>query len=236
MRQLKIKIENLVFMHAGHDDSADPTKALLAQNMPLLLNTAWSLSVLDIESSVSSPPKHFKQRKGSKYVAIECSSCFCASNALYHFSLTPPRCQVSRATKYVTRDVGVPWQTRFKRARALLLLGKVCTPQHGSNAPAPPHPAQTLQLIFFCFKFATHARIWSRIAFHFCFFSLFDVYFIPFFIQVFTEVGAAHGSSSSEGDAGMDSIAAMKKVGVAAVLWPHSLLLLLLVKFCDLFF
>jgi hypothetical protein len=62
VRQLKIKIENLVFMHAGHDDSADPTKALLAQNMPLLLNTAWSLSVLDIESSVSSPPKHFKRR------------------------------------------------------------------------------------------------------------------------------------------------------------------------------
>ena len=64
MRQLKIKIENLVFMHAGHDDSADPTKALLAQNMPLLLNTAWSLSVLDIESSVSSPPKHLKQNEG----------------------------------------------------------------------------------------------------------------------------------------------------------------------------
>ena len=37
--------------------------------------------------------------------------------------------QVSRASKYVTRDVGVPWQTRFKRARALLLLGKVSMQQ-----------------------------------------------------------------------------------------------------------
>jgi hypothetical protein len=50
---LKIKLENLQFMHAGADDSNDPTKALLAENMPLLLNTAWSLSALDIESSVS---------------------------------------------------------------------------------------------------------------------------------------------------------------------------------------
>jgi hypothetical protein len=50
---LKIKIENLVFMHPGHAEGNDPTKAMLAENMPLLLNTAWSLSALDIESSVS---------------------------------------------------------------------------------------------------------------------------------------------------------------------------------------
>ena len=53
VRQLKIKVENLHFMHAGHDAANDPTKAMLAENMPLLLNTAWSLSALDIESSVS---------------------------------------------------------------------------------------------------------------------------------------------------------------------------------------
>lgn len=53
MRQLKIKVENLHFIHAGHDPANDPTKAMLAENMPLLLNTAWSLSALDIESSVS---------------------------------------------------------------------------------------------------------------------------------------------------------------------------------------
>ena len=43
-----------MFVHAGHNDGSDPTKALLTKNMPLLLNTAWSLSALDIESSVSS--------------------------------------------------------------------------------------------------------------------------------------------------------------------------------------
>jgi hypothetical protein len=50
---LKLKIENVQFLRSGADDSNDPTKALLAENMPLLLNTAWSLSALDIECSVS---------------------------------------------------------------------------------------------------------------------------------------------------------------------------------------
>jgi hypothetical protein len=39
-------------MHSGNDAASDTTKAMLAENMPLLLNTAWSLSALDIESSV----------------------------------------------------------------------------------------------------------------------------------------------------------------------------------------
>ena len=68
--------------------------------------------------------------------------------------------QVSRASKYVTRDIGVPWQIRFKRARALLLLGKV-----------------------------------------------------------FTEVGCAFAGASSEADAGLDSVAAMKKVGSSCWHW-----------------
>ena len=55
VRQLKLKAENLLFIHPGHGggEGADPTKAMLADNMPLLLNTAWSLSALDIEQSVS---------------------------------------------------------------------------------------------------------------------------------------------------------------------------------------
>jgi hypothetical protein len=53
-KQLKIKLENLEFSKASPDNTNDPTKGLLAANMPLLLNTAWSLSAMDIESSVSS--------------------------------------------------------------------------------------------------------------------------------------------------------------------------------------
>jgi hypothetical protein len=48
-----MKLENLEFVKASPDNSMDPTKGLLASNMPLLLNTAWSLSAMDIESSVS---------------------------------------------------------------------------------------------------------------------------------------------------------------------------------------
>ena len=144
MRQLKIKIENLVFMHAGHDDSADPTKELLAQNMPLLLNTAWSLSALDIESSVSRPLQRMKQNKKlfQNILQLKHARVFFASPLA--FQPLTPRCQVNRASKYVTRDVSVPWQTRFKRARALLILGKVrCLQRRRCNCAA------TSAIIFF---------------------------------------------------------------------------------------
>ena len=50
-----MKLENLEFVKASPDGRGDdPTKGLLAANMPLLLNTAWSLSAMDIEASVSS--------------------------------------------------------------------------------------------------------------------------------------------------------------------------------------
>jgi hypothetical protein len=53
VRQLKLKCENLQFLHSGQSDDSDPTKRMLTEHMPLLLNTAWSLSAFDIEQSVS---------------------------------------------------------------------------------------------------------------------------------------------------------------------------------------
>ena len=109
-----MKLENLEFVKASPDSRGDdPTKGLLAANMPLLLNTAWSLSAMDIEASVSSA-KHLQP-----IPSVPFRRPFSVADVVILL-------QASRAAKYVTRDVGVPWQTRFNRARALLLLGKVC--------------------------------------------------------------------------------------------------------------
>lgn len=84
MRQLKIKLENLQFMQAGADDGSDPTKALLAENMPLLLNTAWSLSALDIESSVSESRVWCVTRAGSIHVFVRRASFECTRTGTSH--------------------------------------------------------------------------------------------------------------------------------------------------------
>jgi hypothetical protein len=116
-----MKLENLEFVKASPDNSMDPTKGLLASNMPLLLNTAWSLSAMDIESSVSAAAFiHCSIQSLRLFPSFACRLSVYRLRAAFLTLL-----QASRAAKYVTRDVGMPWQTRFNRARALLLLGKV---------------------------------------------------------------------------------------------------------------
>ena len=100
VRQLKLKAENLLFIHPGHGggEGADPTKTMLADNMPLLLNTAWSLSALDIEQSVS------------------------ASHVTRHTShVTRHTSHVTRHTSHITRHSGKPCiQIRHPRRRSAL--------------------------------------------------------------------------------------------------------------------